>query len=288
MRLPARSVALPLLATIFAMAAYQVGAAVAKGLFPAVGPQGAATLRLCMGAVVMLAVVRPWRSWPQRADWPTVVGLGLSMAGAIFCFFSALDRLPLGVAIAVQFLGPLSIAVFGSRRRSHLLWAALAGLGVWSLVGVRTESGALDPIGLIWSLGSAVSWAGYILFGRAASFSGPAVGAIATTVAALVILPFGLHHAGTALLSPALLPIAVMVGVFSTALPFSLELYALARMPARTFAVLMSLEPAFAVLSGLVLLNEKLAGPQILGIALVMTAAAGAAWVSGKDGADTA
>lgn len=280
MSLPARSVALPYLATIFAMAAYQVGAAVAKGLFPAVGPQGAATLRLCMGAMVMIAVARPWRHWPTRADWPAIVGLGLATAGAIFCFFSALERLPLGVAIAVQFLGPLSIAVFGSKRRTHLFWAVLAAIGVWCLVGMGARTGALDPVGLAWSLGSACCWAGYILFGRVASFSGPAVGALATTIAALVILPLGVHHAGAALLSPSLLPIAVMVGVFSTALPFSLELYALPRMPARTFAVLMSLEPAFAVLSGLILLHERLAGAQILGIAMVMLAAAGSAATS--------
>lgn len=280
MSLPGRIVALPVLATIFAMAAYQIGAAVAKGLFPAVGPQGAATLRLCMASVVLLAIVRPWRAWPRRSDWPALVGLGISMAGAIICFFSSIERLPLGVAIAVQFLGPLSIAVFGSKRRMHLLWAVLAGIGVWCLVGVGARTAALDPIGLVWSLGSAICWAGYILFGRAASFSGPATGAIATTIAALLILPVGVNHAGIALLDMNLLPLAVVVGVFSTALPFSLELYALPRMPARTFAVLMSLEPAFAVLAGLILLHERLAGAQILGIAIVIAAAAGAAVTS--------
>ena len=271
--------ALPFLATILAMVAFQVGGSFAKGLFPAVGPQGAATLRLCLGAVMMLAVVRPWRAWPRDAAlWP-VLALGASTAAAILCFYSALDRLPQGVTIALQFLGPLAVALGGSRRPSDLVWAGLAAVGVWCLVGVRAIDGTLDVVGVLWALGAAAGWAGYILFGQAASKGfGSASGAVATSLAAILVLPVGVAHAGSALLTPDLLPLALLVALFSTALPFSLELFALKRLPARTFAVLMSLEPVFGVLSGLVILHERLAGLQLFGVLVVVIAASGASW----------
>lgn len=276
-------IAFPVLATIAAMASFQIGAALAKGLFPAVGPQGAAALRLCLGAAMLLALARPWRTWPRRAPMLPLFGLGLSMAGAMLMLFLALERLPLGPAIALQFLGPLAIALLGSRRPSDLIWAALAAVGVWSLVGAGGATAPLDPAGVAFALGAAAGWAGYILCGRVASASfGASTAALAVSVAAALVLPVGLGHAGSALFAPALLPLALLVAVFSTAIPFSLELYALPRLPARTFAVFMSLEPAFGALSGFVLLDERLTGARIGGIAVVVLAAAGAAWSSAE------
>ena len=258
------------------MVAFQVGGSFAKGLFPAVGPLGAATLRLCIGAAILLVVSRPWRNLPKHAPWWALVGLGISTVVAITSFYAALARLPQGVAVALQFLGPLSIALFGSRRPIDLLWAGLAGFGVWALVGARVDGPALDPLGIAWALAAAAGWTGYILFGRSASTAfGGAAGALSTGIAAVVILPFGVAHAGTALLAPALLPLAFMVALFTTAIPFTLELYALRRLPSRTFAVLMSLEPAFAVMSGLFVLHEALVRSQIVGVAAVMIAAVG-------------
>lgn len=277
-------IVLPIMATIAAMAAFQIGAALAKGLFPLVGPQGAATLRLCLGAAMLMAIARPWRAWPRRAPLLPVLGLGLSMAGVILMFFLAIDRLPLGVAIALQFLGPLTIALFGTRRATDLIWAALAAGGVWCLVGAGPATMILDPVGVAWALGAAASWASYILCGRAASASfGTSTAALAVSVAGLLVMPLGVHHAGISLFSPALIPTALLVALFSTVIPFSLELYALERMPARTFAVYMSLEPAFGVLSGLLILHERLAGVQIFGVAVVIVAAAGAAWSSARE-----
>ncbi len=273
---------LPIMATIGATASFQVGAAFAKNLFPAIGPQGAATLRIGLGAILLIAIARPWRAWPLKAPVLPVIGLGLAMAGAILMFYQAMNRLPLGVAMALQFLGPLSIAVFGSRRAIDLVWAALAAAGVWTLVGVDTTV-RLDPVGIAWSLGAATCWAGYILCGRVASTSlGASTAAIATGIAAIVMLPVGVQHAGLSLFSPALIPMALLVALFSTAIPFSLEFYAMPRMPARTFAVFMSFEPAFGVLSGLVILHEQLTEPQIAGVAVVIVAAAGAAWSSAR------
>ena len=277
------SVVLPLAAATCAMACFQIGAALAKGLFPVVGPQGAAALRLTLGSGMLLALVRPWRRWPQRAPLGGLIGLGLSMAAAIDFFYLAIARLPLGVAIPLQFMGPLAVAVASSHRASDLAWVAAAAAGVWALVGSGAGAAHIDLVGVGYALGAAAGWAGYILCGRAAgAVYGRSTAGLAAGVAALVALPIGAAHAGAALLSPELLPLALLVAAVSTALPFTLELYALPRLPARTFATFTSLEPAFAGLSGLVLLGERLSAIQWTGIALVMTAAAGAAWSGAK------
>lgn len=272
--------ALPLLATMTAMACFQIGAACAKTLFPAIGPQGAAALRLSLGAAMLLVIVRPWRTWPQRAPVLALFGLGAATGGAVLMFYLAQSRLPLGIAIALQFLGPLTVAIFGTRRPIDVVWAVLAAAGVWWLVGSGAH-GEIDPLGVAFALCAAVAWAAYILCGRIASAAfGGSTGALASSIAALVVLPFGVAQAGTALLSPALLPMALLVALLSTAVPFSLELYALPRLPARTFATFTSLEPAFGVMSGWVLLGQHLAISQIAGVLGVIVAAAGAAWAS--------
>jgi inner membrane transporter RhtA len=271
--------ALPILAVIGAMVSFQVGAASAKALFPAVGPQGAAALRIGLGAAALFVFLRPWRRWPRPAPLLPLLGLGVSTATAIIAFYQALTHLPLGVAIALQFLGPLAVAVFGSRQVSDLVWAALAAAGVWLLTGAAQGALAIDLAGLPWALGAAVSWAIYILCGRrAAPAFGGATAPLAVGIAALIVAPVGIAHAGAALFDPALLPIAVPVAMISTAIPFWLEVYALARMPARTFAVFTSLEPSFGVVAGLVVLHERLAVGQLAGVAAVIAAATGAAW----------
>lgn len=277
-------VILPLLAATAAMACFQGGAALAKGLFPAVGPQGAAALRLVFGAMMLTAVTRPWRKWPKPAPLAPMFGLGLSMAAAVVCFFEAIQRLPLGVALSLQVLGPLGVAIASSRRPSDLLWVALAAIGVWSLVGVgQAEVALIDLRGLPWAIGAAAGWAGYILFGRATSQAfGTSAAAPAAAIAAILLLPVGLAHAGVALFAPAVIPLALVLGVLCTALPFALELYAMPRLPARTFATFTSLEPAFAVLSGFLLLHERLTALQIAGVCAVIAAAAGAAWAGAR------
>lgn len=274
-------VMLPVLATVAAMASFQLGAAVAKGLFALVGPYGAAALRLLLGAVVLLAIDRPWRRWPHAAPKLPMLGLAITMAAVILLFFLAVERLPLGVAISLQFLGPLAIAVFGSRRLEDLAWAALAAGGVWCLLGANSAEQSLDPLGIAFALGAAVGWASYILLGRlAGSQFGQSTAALAVSGGALLVLPVGLIDAGSTLLQVAVIPGAILVALFSTAIPFSLEFYAMPRLPARTFAVLMSVEPAFGVLFGLTILGERLSQLQLIGVAMVIAAAAGASWSS--------
>ena len=278
----ATGLALPIAAVICAMLGFQIGATLAKQLFHDVGPEGAATLRLTFGAAMLIGVVRPWRNWPRPAPLVPLLGLGLSTAAAILMFFEALNRLPQGMVVALQFLGPLSIAIFGSRRAVDLIWAILAGSGVWLLVGSGLAGGPIDPVGVAWALGAGAGWAGYILFGRAVSASfGASTAGLALVVAAVLVAPIGLQHSGAALFNPALLPLALLVALVSTALPFTLEFYAMPRMPARTFAVILSLEPAFGAMTGFLLLHERLSLAQIAGVAAVIAAAAGAAWSTG-------
>jgi inner membrane transporter RhtA len=218
---------------------------------------------------------------PGGAGIAPLVGLGVAAGGAVLFFYLAIDRLPLAIAISLQFLGPLGVAVLGSRRPTDFLWALLAAGGVWSLVGSGAGVGRFDLLGIGFALAAAACWAAYILVGRVASAAfGANTAALATSVSALLVLPVGIAHAGAALLTPALLPLALAVAVISVAVPFSLEAFALPRLPARTFAVLTSLEPAWGVLSGLILLGERLALVQVAGVAMVMAAAAGAAWSS--------
>ena len=272
---------LPLAATVLAMLGFQVGASLAKQLFPAVGIVGTVTLRLTLSAVMLIALTRPWRNWPRPAPLLSLLGLGASVTAAVLFFYLAIGRLPQGMAIALQFLGPLSVAVFGSRRLRDLLWAGLAVLGGWLLLGAGFNLREVDPLGVFWALCAATGWASYILSGRAAGQAfGNSAAALAIGIAALIVLPFGAEQAMVVFQKPGLIPLALLVAVVSAALPFSLEMYALPRVPARTFAVFTSLEPAFGVLSGLLLLGEKLTLGQMAGVALVIAAAAGAAWSS--------
>ena len=280
-RADALQVLLPVAAVVAATILFQVGASVAKGLFPAVGPTGATTMRLVLGAGMLLIVARPWRAWPAKAPLLPLIGLGLVSAGAVLFFYLAIDRLPQGVAIALQFLGPLGVAIVGSRRPSDLVWVGLAAAGVWGLVGqdLGGRAGALDPVGILCALAAAACWAAYILWGQTATraFKG-ATPALATTIAALAVLPAGVVQAGAEMLRLDLMPLALLVALIAVAIPFSLEMYALPRLPSRTFAVLTSLEPGFGALFGLVLLHERLAPAQVAGVAAVIVAAAGAAW----------
>jgi inner membrane transporter RhtA len=274
---------LPILAVIAAMAAFQVGAAFAKDLFPKVQPTGAAALRLLFGSLMLLALVRPWRNWPRKAPLVSMLGLGAAMAGAIQMFYLAIDHLPLGIAIAIQFLGPLAIAVFGSRRLVDLIWAVLAAAGVWCLVAVGKTGERIDLIGVAWAIGAGASWAGYILLGRRVTASfGNSTAAIAVSIAAIIIIPIGYANVGSALFSIDLIPLALLVALFSAAIPFSLEFFAMPRMPPRVFAVFMSIEPAFGVLFGFLILHESLTIVQIAGISMVILAAAGAAANAGS------
>ena len=274
---PAASRWQPIALLLVAMVSIQSGASLAKHLFPAVGATGATALRLALATLLLVAVFRPWRMRVQRHQWPALLAYGISLGLMNLMFYKSLETVPLGIAIALEFTGPLAVALFGSRHLRDVVWVALAVLGLVLLVPEQGTQ-ALDPVGAVDALGAGTCWALYIVFGqKAGNDHGPQTVALGTSIAALVAVPFGVAHAGTALLSPALLPIAFGVALLSTALPYSLEMVALTKLPTRTFGMLMSLEPAIGALCGLLFLHEQLTLLQWLAIGAIIVASAGAA-----------
>ncbi|WP_132146259.1 threonine/homoserine exporter RhtA [Luteibacter rhizovicinus] len=263
---------------LISMVSYQCGAALAKQLFPLVGAQGATAFRLGLGALILLLLRRPWRSSRQASDWRALWGYGLSMGAMNLVFYMSLRTIPLGIAVALEFTGPLVLALFGSRRLLDFVWIALVVAGLALLLPLRGQVQTLDPVGVMYALAAGVGWALYIVFGQkaGATYGADAV-TLGTSIAALVAIPFGVAHAGTALFSPALLPLALGVAVLSSALPYSLEMIALTRLPARTFGTLLSIEPAVAAVAGVVFLGEHLSVLQWLAIVAIIVAAAGTA-----------
>ncbi|MFG0382436.1 threonine/homoserine exporter RhtA [Pseudomonas sp. zbq_18] len=272
------AVFLPIALLVIAMTSIQSGASVAKGLFPLVGPEGTTALRLSLAALILGVIMRPWRTRPNFTAWRSLVGYGLSLGGMNLLFYMSLKTIPLGIAVALEFTGPLALALLSSRRLLDFAWVALAVCGLWLLLPDTRSTDHLDPLGMALALGAGLCWALYILFGqKAGAAHGSQTVVFGTLVAALLVLPIGLSQAGSALFSLDLLPIALAVAVMSSALPYSLEMFALTRLPARTFSILMSMEPAIAALSGLLFLSERLAANQWLAIGAIILASAGAA-----------
>ncbi len=267
----------PTALVIGAVASVQLGASLAKGLFGDVGPGGTVLLRMAFAALLLTAIWRPRVGGRTRGDWMLTAAFGLSLAGMNFAFYAALDRIPLGVAVTLEFTGPLAVAVAGSRRALHLLWVALAAAGI--LLLADPDGGGTDPLGMALALLAGAFWAAYIVLsarvGR--TFPGGSGLAIAMVFGSAMLLPFGVADGGSALADPEVLALGAAVALLSSAIPYSLELEALRRLPARVFGVLMSLEPAMAALVGFVVLGEVLGEREIAAIALVVVASAGAA-----------
>ncbi|SDQ08444.1 EamA family transporter [Actinopolyspora saharensis] len=264
----------PPMLVVTGMISLQVGAAFAKQLFALAGPFGVSAVRLTLAALVLLLV---WRPSPRmdRRTFLVVAGYGAVLAGMNASIYQAFERIPLGVAVTIEFLGPLSVAVFGSRRKLDVVWAVLAALGVLLLSRVE---GGLDPVGVGCALLAAAFWGGYIIMGaklgdRTTGGGGLAVG---MAVGAVLVLPFGVLESNTALLSPEVLAMGLVVALMSSVVPYSMELEALRRIPARVFGVLMSLEPAVAALAGLIVLREGLSALQWLAVGCVVVASVGA------------
>ncbi|MDG9702509.1 DMT family transporter [Streptomyces sp. DH37] len=252
----------------------QVGAALAKHLFGAVGSFGTVALRLFFAAAVLMLLWRPSLRMSRRA-WTVVLGYGVVLGLMNLCFYLALARIPLGIAVTIEFLGPLAVALAGSRRWSDALWAVLAAGGVVLLMEGR---GDLDLVGSLFALAAGVCWGLYILVGAALgrhTTEGDGL-ALGMAVAALVAVPFGVADSGTALIQPWVLVAGLGVALLSSVIPYSLDLEALRRMPPRVFGVLMSLEPAVAALIGLIVLQESLHWSQWIAVLCVVAASAGA------------
>jgi inner membrane transporter RhtA len=268
---------------LIAMASIQTGASLAKSMFPVVGAQGTTTLRLIFASVIMLLILRPWRAKLTAKSLKTVIVYGMALGGMNFLFYMSLQTVPLGIAVALEFTGPLAVAIYASRRAIDFAWIALAAAGLLLLIPTGATTTGIDLVGAGYALGAGVCWALYILFGqKAGADNGVTTAALGVMIAALFVAPIGIVHAGAALLTPALIPIAIGVAILSTALPYTLEMVALTRMPARTFGTLMSIEPAFGALSGLLFLHEYLTLSQWMAIMCIILASVGATMTMGS------
>lgn len=271
------STLLPVGLLLIAMASIQSGASLAKSMFPIVGAQGTTTLRLIFASIIMLLILRPWRAKLTAKSLKTVIVYGIALGGMNLLFYMSLRTVPLGIAVALEFTGPLAVAIFSSRKAIDFVWIGLAITGLLLLIPLGEGAQGIDLVGTAYALGAGVCWALYILFGqKAGADNGVQTAALGVIIAALFIAPVGIVHTGSALLTPALIPIALAVALLSTALPYTLEMIALTRMPTRTFGTLMSIEPAFGALSGLLFLHEVLSVTQWIAILCIIMASVGA------------
>lgn len=273
---------------VVGLACQEVGASLAVFLFDDVGPLGMVMLRLVFSAIVLLLIARPsWRGH-SASGWRAVLWLGGALALMNGLFYLALERLPLGVTVTIEVLGPLVLSIVASRRASAWLWALLAFTGVLALAGGGWHR--LDLLGVLFALGAAAMWAIYILASARVGREFPKLDglALAMTAGAVIALPFGIASAQSALLRPDIFALGAGVAILSSTIPYALELIALRRLPAATFAILMSLSPATAALAGLLLLNQHLSWLEVAGMALVVAASIGAVRASSRAARETA
>jgi inner membrane transporter RhtA len=263
---------------LLAILSVQVGAGFAKDLFSQLPPSAVVFLRIAMGALIMGVVARPRLKGLTRADLGAGVAFGVTLGVMNLSFYEALARLPMGIAVAIEFLGPLGVAVAASRRRMDLIWVVLAGSGVVMLAPWGTATSRISWAGIGFALVAAVCWAGYILLSASVGgrFPGTTGLSFAMIVSFLVIAPVGITTGGADLLQPELLLIGLGVGLLSSVIPYSIELEALRRMPKRVFGILMSLEPAVAAIVGLLVLGEVLEVREWAAIGCVVIASVGA------------
>ena len=257
-----------------------VGSSYAKTLFPALGVLGVSALRIGLAMLLLMAVFRPWRRRWQRADLPPLALYGVTLGLMNLLFYLAIGRIPLGLAIAIEFTGPLAVALWHSRHARDLLWVTLATAGLALLMPWQglNAPGALDPVGIGFALAAAACWALYIVVGhRVAQRYGRDATPMGMLAAALLVVPIGASSAGTSLLQPQWLLPGLVVALLSSALPYALEMYALKHLPKQTFSILLSLEPVVGALAGWIVLSEALSLQQGLAMALVVVASMGSA-----------
>ena len=270
------SVWLPVAVILIAMLSIQSGASLAKSLFPLVGAPGVTALRIVLGTAILVVIFKPWRLRFKKEQRLPLLFYGLSLGAMNYLFYLSIQTIPLGIAVALEFTGPLAVALFSSRRPVDFIWVVLAVLGLWFLLPLGQSVSEIDLTGAALALGAGACWAVYILTGqRAGEEHGPATVALGTLIAAILFVPIGMAQATESIWQWSVMPIGLAVAILSTALPYSLEMIALTRLPTRIFGTLMSMEPALAAISGMVFLGETLTLTQTLALCSIIAASMG-------------
>jgi inner membrane transporter RhtA len=258
------------------MLSIQSGASLAKSLFPLVGAPGVTALRIVLGTAILVVIFKPWRLRFKKEQRLPLLFYGLSLGAMNYLFYLSIQTIPLGIAVALEFTGPLAVALFSSRRPVDFIWVVLAVLGLWFLLPLGQSVAEIDMTGAALALGAGACWAIYILTGqRAGEEHGPATVALGSLIAAIVFVPIGMAQATESIWQWSVMPIGLAVAILSTALPYSLEMIALTRLPTRIFGTLMSMEPALAAISGMVFLGETLTLTQTLALCSIIAASMG-------------
>lgn len=270
------SVWMPVVVILIAMMSIQSGASLAKSLFPLVGAPGVTALRIALGTLILVVIFKPWRLRFKKEQRLPLLFYGLALGGMNYMFYLSIQTIPLGIAVALEFTGPLAVALFSSRRPVDFIWVILAVLGLWFLLPLGQDVTQIDLTGAALALGAGACWAVYILTGqRAGEEHGPATVALGSLIAAIIFVPIGMAQATESIWQWSILPVGLAVAVLSTALPYSLEMIALRRLPTRIFGTLMSMEPALAAISGMVFLGETLTFTQTLALCSIIAASMG-------------
>ncbi|HDR2754095.1 MULTISPECIES: threonine/homoserine exporter RhtA [Enterobacter] len=270
------SVWMPVAVILIAMLSIQSGASLAKSLFPLVGAPGVTALRIVLGTAILVVIFKPWRLRFKKEQRLPLLFYGLSLGAMNYMFYLSIQTIPLGIAVALEFTGPLAVALFSSRRPVDFIWVVLAVLGLWFLLPLGQDVSQIDLTGAALALGAGACWAVYILTGqRAGEEHGPATVALGSLIAAIVFVPIGMAQATESIWQWSVMPIGLAVAILSTALPYSLEMIALTRLPTRIFGTLMSMEPALAAISGMVFLGETLTFTQTLALCSIIAASMG-------------
>ncbi|MEM0703276.1 threonine/homoserine exporter RhtA [Enterobacter quasihormaechei] len=270
------SVWMPVVVILIAMMSIQSGASLAKSLFPLVGAPGVTALRIALGTLILVVIFKPWRLRFKKEQRLPLLFYGLALGGMNYMFYLSIQTIPLGIAVALEFTGPLAVALFSSRRPVDFIWVILAVLGLWFLLPLGQSVSQIDLTGAALALGAGACWAVYILTGqRAGKEHGPATVALGSLIAAIIFVPIGMAQATDSIWQWSILPVGLAVAILSTALPYSLEMIALTRLPTRIFGTLMSMEPALAAISGMIFLGETLTLVQTLALCSIIAASMG-------------
>lgn len=270
------SVWMPVAVILIAMMSIQSGASLAKSLFPLVGAPGVTALRIALGTLILVVIFKPWRLRFKKEQRLPLLFYGLALGGMNYMFYRSIQTIPLGIAVALEFTGPLAVALFSSRRPVDFIWVILAVLGLWFLLPLGQSVSQIDLTGAALALGAGACWAVYILTGqRAGEEHGPATVALGSLIAAVIFVPIGMAQATDSIWQWSILPVGLAVAILSTALPYSLEMIALTRLPTRIFGTLMSMEPALAAISGMIFLGETLTLVQTLALCSIIAASMG-------------